>query len=279
MASYFGTVFDYFCENTNFKGCRLMGIVENHGCDGFQYKISHFLFFDPISVFFALLIACVFIFLIKYYKEYPLRYRHQKQCRGIWLWRLHSIFYGISILFWGAGNSLWVFTGVAQNICFTVRYASLGSSMFLLLAISLVDLHIVPYERIWYVYVFIAFSLLIIFLFLGTFSKTIIVFYGFIIPLVSSVFHLISMLVICFFRHLWKAFFYEIFMIAFLFAATFSELYFNASVCTMSTGYFSGAVFSFMLLAFYRVLSGFFVAELKMAERFDGLFGQKKNIF
>jgi hypothetical protein len=141
----FGLAFAYLCENTNFRYCRLMDIIENHGCNALQMGQTNVVYDLP---YFILSLVMAFFCCGLYWSIRPndMVYKGQQETRGTLYCRVHLFLVGLSVFFGGVSVSLTAFDGPAQHTFMVFKGALLNMGQVLLIWITLVDLHIVPVQ-------------------------------------------------------------------------------------------------------------------------------------
>jgi uncharacterized membrane protein (DUF441 family) len=267
------------CEKTHFRPCRLTGRIENHGCPGLQigtWTVVYDLPFFLLSLIVAVFFLGFFIFL----KDFEVKWKNQRPTRGVLYWRAHLIACGLAVFFYGVSVTFTSSDGPAQRAMLVLRGICQLSGALLLIWIAFVDMQLLPVNRWIHIAVFcvsIGISLCWIAMYNNPTPSGIITL-GILFPIFSGFFHLFAMIPVCVKRKIWAAIGYCFLMCGFNIAAILVDMYGNAPICQGTTGILSGSSVAVLLYAFYRVFVQVFYAELKKAERDDGLPLKRRKI-
>jgi hypothetical protein len=271
----------YLCEKTNFRLCRLAGVIENNGCDystitgtdGDPFII------DIITIVLAIVVFAFYIIFLNSFKEYPIKFQNQRATRGKLFYKTHLILMGISALVWGIEHSLIPIDGKDLHFFIILRYVFLNAGEIMLLFIALIDSQLMPANMIFY-YISLGVSVIIgllsFMMFSESLAKNTIAIFGIGIPAGCAIFHFFSMTVVCIFRRILRAIGYTFLMLIFNFLPIIFEIFLNEPLCNVSVGYFSGSSLAILIFAFYRVFISLFYPILKKNERVDGLGNERK---
>ncbi|KAH0785766.1 hypothetical protein GPJ56_010328 [Histomonas meleagridis] len=271
----FDLALDYFCNETNFKVCRLFDRIENNGCPVGIYDVTDtYMMADIPFLILGIIIAVFFMALIGLLKKDELQFKHQVPTRGLFLWRSHIFAVGLSILMWTLSISFFPMDGPVEQFFIAARAACFDIAGALLIIITLVDTHLLPWDMLWVNFIELAVSLvigLIYFVNLTNPSPSFAVFMGFIFPVACQLFLFIGMIPVLIYRRLWMGLVYLVLLSIFGIAPYFIELYANGGMCEGTAGWFTAPSLCVIIYAFYRVFIQLYFVILKADEKMDGL--------
>jgi hypothetical protein len=278
----------YLCENTNFRYCRLTGVIENHGCPALQIGSNSIVYDIP----FFILSLVVTVFLAGFFpflRPHPIKWKRQRETRAVLLWRVHCIACGVGVFFNGLSVSMTAKDGKGQQVLMVFRGIALTAGQILLIVIALIDCHIIPQfiAQSWQftVGVFLVAGIIAL-CWLSQFANPTgigLVGFGLFIPLFSIVFFWMSMIPVCIIRFrdpmklgkgigaIISAIAYVTLVAGLNVASIFAELFLNGAICIGTVGILSGSSLSVLFFAFYRVFVQVWFTVLKKHEIDDGL--------
>lgn len=278
----FQLALDYLCNETSFRYCRLMDVVENNGCPSVQFKVNDsFIITDIPFLITGVIIAAFMSCVISFLKPVPLQFKKQRKTRAIILWRAHLLILGIYVLFWVLNYSVFSIDNEFSKYLLILKGATHNVAQTLLVFITLFDIQIIPNEYLWMDISSIGVSVVLGFLFFiekakSTAECTVIL--GFVYPLACSCFFLLGMIPVIIYRRQWKALVTMILAGILLIVPIFLEIYLNQTVCSKTSGWITSSTISVLCYGLYRFLIQIYFVELKKSEKYDGLPAVPKKI-
>ena len=273
----------FLCENTNFRLCRLAGVIENSGCDyaaiptkGIPKVLS------IIHLILAVIIAVFFCSFLSTIKDYKVTWIGQLETRGKWFYRIHLILMGVSILIWGIEGSLIPIDGSGLHFMICLRYVFLDASEALLVCIALVDTHLIGAGLVSFIVCTVISAIIGLLSFLmmvSSLAPKLIAIFGIGIPIGCALFHFFSMIGVCIVRNIKKGLLYLTIMVLANVLPIIFEMFLNEPLCTVTVGWFPGAPLGCVLYAFYRAfIAQFYTLLKKNGEKLDGTNGNRVKL-
>lgn len=268
--------FDYLCDNTNFRYCRLMEIIERNQCPAVTLGKTGIWCYDITYLVLCILAGVLFIGFVAYLKKQPIRWRHQRETRGAGYWRFHLVMFGISTVIGGVSVCLVIEDGPVQRFLTALKGATANAGYAMLFWVTLVDMQIMPATG-WYMHLIAyLFSVVVGGLFLLTLvpamnSEMALLLMGIGVPVMASAFNLLGMLPVVLYRKLWNCVLFLIAAFVLKIASLALEIFLHKVICQATQGYLTGMGASALIFCFYRMIIQLYYLALKKAERDDGL--------
>lgn len=277
MSSIAPTSLINLCD-TNFKLCRLAGVIENNACMYYVISVGSGSLINIITLILAICVFVFFEFFNSAFKTWEVKFEGQRPTRGSKLYKTHFFILGAYVLVWGLSESVAPTVGRAQNFFIALKYVFLNAGETILFCITLLDAQLIPDgipTLIGSIVVAIIVGLISFIPLAESVAASSISFFGLGLPIGFVTFHTIVMFCVCITRKIWRAIFFLILMWATNAGPILIEMYASKGLCTISVGWFTSGSLAILILGFYRLIISFYYPCLKRNEMKDCL-GSKK---